>query len=139
MRIYCDTNSFREELHQLRRNGIVELVIFPYDSKINKKKYRLARPSAATWADLNLKWTEANFPWRDAVKSDKYEHIRKLLGRPRLDALHIDSAFKAGCRALLTRDKNHILAKTPELEELLGMRFFHPDEQWDDFLMFVGA
>jgi hypothetical protein len=138
IKIYCDTSGFREELYQLQRRGLVDLVTFPYDNKIIKQ-HVLAPPSAAIWKDCNLRWSEMNFRWKDARMSDKYENIRRILGRPRRDALHIDSAFKAGCHAFLTRDKKDILSKARELEELLGMRFFHPDEQWADFLMFLGA
>jgi hypothetical protein len=35
--------------------------------------------------------------------------------------------------------KNDILSKARELEELLGMRTLHPDEQWVDFLIFLGV
>ncbi|MCL5406004.1 MAG: hypothetical protein M1398_04675 [Deltaproteobacteria bacterium] len=138
VKIYCDAGGFREELYQLQRTGVIDLMFFPYDNKMDRE-HELAPASAVTWNDCHLRWNEIDSAWDDLKASDKYESIRKIIGRPRRDALHIDSAFKAGCRAFLTRDKKDILTKARELEELLDIKFLHTDEQWGDFLALLGA
>jgi len=138
-KVYCEHNAFREELWQLQKEGIIEIINFPYEQKINKKHHR-ARPSKALWKDLNVPWNEMNWLWKEMDGSEKLEMIRKILGpRTRRDTLHIDSAYKEGCIAFLSRDRQHIISKAQELENLLGIRFFHPDDNWDDFLAFLGA
>lgn len=139
IRVYCEHGAFREELWRLQQEGVIELVYFPYEARMNKKHQR-AQPSAVFWKDLNnVKWEEMNFPWNEMAKSDKFGLIRRILGRPRLDALHIDSAYKSRCSVFLSRDNQHIIANAQKLENLLSIRFFHPDENWDDFLAFVGV
>jgi hypothetical protein len=139
-RVYCEQGAFRNELYQLQRDGHVELIHFPYEGKI-KKKHEKALPSNAKLADLcHVPLAEAHWPLAECKGSGKLDKIRRILGpRTRRDALHVDSAYKSGCAAFLSRDSNHILAKSKELEELLGMRFFHPDAQWEEFLRFVNA
>jgi hypothetical protein len=50
--------------------------------------------------------------------------------------LHVDSAFKQGCLAFVTPDQGDILKHKTELERLLGIRLFHPDE-WSDLEQFL--
>ena len=137
-RVYCEHGAFRKELYQLQRDGLVELVNFPYEMRI-QKKHQKAQPSNAKIADsAHVLLAEAHWPLAEFKGSPKLGQIRQLLGqRTRRDALHVDSAYKSGCVAFLSRDRKHILAKAQELEELPGMRFFHPDEHWDEFLRFV--
>ena len=49
------------------------------------------------------------------------------------DVRHIDSAYKTGCGCFFTTDKRDILCRRSELESMLGMRFFHPDDDRLDF------
>jgi hypothetical protein len=57
--------------------------------------------------------------------SKYFRAILALIGKENhRDALHVDSAFKSGCRAFITQD-SHILDNAKELEKLLGIRFFH--------------
>jgi len=139
-KVYCEHSAFRQELYQLQRDGLVELFTFPYEAR-TEKKHKKAIPSKAKLADLkHLRLAEAHWRFSDFNGSEKLDQIRQILGpRTRRDALHIDSAYKTGCAAFLSRDCGHILAKAHELEQLLGMRFFHPDDQWDDFLKFIKA
>lgn len=44
----------------------------------------------------------------------------------RRDALHLDSAYKSKCVALITRDRD-ILDKRAGVQQLLGFRIFNPD------------
>jgi hypothetical protein len=70
----------------------------------------------------------------DLSPSHFYDNILRIVGRQnRADALHIDSAYKSDCKAFLSRDKKDILSKRIDLEAMLGIRFFHPDD-WHPFL-----
>jgi len=65
------------------------------------------------------------------------EKIVGVGGQHRRDVLHLDSAYKSGCSCFLTGDKTDILANREALSELLGLRFFHPNDDWADFVAFV--
>jgi hypothetical protein len=76
----------------------------------------------------------------EMVESDKHGEIERIVGRSnRRDVLHIDSAYRSGCICFFTRDRGDILAKRTELESLLEIRFFHPDDDWDRFLEFLNS
>ena len=96
-------------------------------------------PSAARIGDLGFV-TIGELPWRigDFSPSKFYGQILRIVRQQnRRDALHIDSAYKSGCKAFLSRDKRDILSNRIELEALLGIRFFHPDDDWNQFLVFL--
>jgi len=77
--------------------------------------------------------------------SAKFERVRQIVRRKKEnvrdvpagligeqtegDARHLDSAYKSGCRAFFTQDGRDILDHAAELEPLLGLRLFHPDEK----------
>jgi hypothetical protein len=76
----------------------------------------------------------------EMVESDKHVEIEKIVGRGnRRDILHIDSAYRTGCRCFFTRDRGDILSRRSELESLLGIQFFHPDDDWEQFIDFLQA
>jgi hypothetical protein len=60
-----------------------------------------------------------------------YDTFAKIIGRGNPeDILHVDSAYKSGCRIFLTSDKTDIYSKKSELELICGFKFFfHTDEQ----------
>jgi len=79
-----------------------------------------------------------SFSFNELAPSGVYSTILGIVGRRnRRDALQIDSAHKSGCDAFLSRDRKDIISKRAALEALLGIRFFHSDEDWDAFLAFV--
>ena len=133
--MYCDTGGFRKELKDLEQQGRIILVMFPYEN-INRKITGLGLPSQATLGDLK-NFTLETLPGalEDYKGSEKCPAIERVVGREnRVDILHLDSAFKSQCSSFLTRDKNDILFNKAFLEELLGMRIFHSDEGWGEFL-----
>ncbi len=74
------------------------------------------------------------------LESVKHTEIERIVGRDnRRDVLHIDSAYKSCCACFFTRDRSDIIANRTELETLLGLRFFHPDDDWDRFLDFLNS
>lgn len=66
--------------------------------------------------------------------------IREIVGgHNEFDVRHIDSAYKTGCKYFFTRDKGDILRHRTKLNELLGIRFFHPDDDFADFLAMLNS
>jgi len=138
IKVYSEHGALRDELWPLQRQGVIELVTFPYESK-NRKIWCQAVPSAAQIGDLGFVTIgELRCTIGDFSPSDFYSEILRIVSdQNRRDALHIDSAYKSGCKAFLSRDKKDILSKGIELEALLGIRFFHPDDDWNQFLTFL--
>ena len=130
MRVYCEHSALHAKLRGLQREGRITLVGFPYDPNSRSSSIReLAVPSKAQIGDLNLPIGEMKFHLGDMVESDKHVEIERIVGRGnRRDILHIDSAYRTGCRCFFTRDRADILSRRTELEALLGIQFFHPDD-----------
>lgn len=55
------------------------------------------------------------------------------------DAKHLDSAYKTGCSLFLTGDKGDIVAKKLALKDLLGIRVFCFQEDWNEFLSLLSV
>ena len=128
VKIYCEHGALTPGLRALQRKGSIKLMNFPYDP--NARAHAIsptALPSEAQYRDLNLTYDELNCRYDDFQGSDLLPQIRKIIGSEnRRDALHVDSAYKSECRALVTRDTD-ILKHRDELEQLLGLRIIHPD------------
>ena len=137
MKVYAEHGALRHELEGFQQRGIIELVTFPYENK-NRNIPGLATPSAAQFRDLgNITIGQMNFRIGDMSASERYEEILSIVGPlNRRDALHVDSAYKSGCAAMLSRDR-HIVGKAARLHALLGLRVFHPDVDWEGFVQFV--
>jgi hypothetical protein len=125
MKIYCESGALTENIKKLGRSGRVDLVHFPYDPNSHTGKItNVAVPSGAQIRDLNLTIAELPGLVSDYSGSAHLDEIRSIIGRThRRDALHIDSAFIAGCSAFVTQDTD-ILNHKARLEKLLGIRFF---------------
>lgn len=120
MKIYCEHGALTSELRAFQREGRIVLVHFPYDPGSRTRHISLlATPSDAQWRDLNTTWSELTWPW-DAFKgSEQHQEIIRIVGPAnRRDALHIDSAYKSGCAAIVTAD-NDISGHKAEFETLL--------------------
>lgn len=129
LRIYCEHGAFTARIKRLRRCSDIDIVHFPYDPDSNSHGFSsFANPSAAQIRDLNLPIGDLPGAPADYAGSSHFREILSILGpQNRRDAMHIDSAFKSGCSAFVTRDSD-ILRYRKGLEDLLGIRFFHPDE-----------
>ncbi|SRR5216683_3986936 len=126
VKIYCEPGALSPELRALQRAGAIELVHFPYDPDLRTKDIApSATPSEAQWRDLNTTWDELGGSWDDFEGSEHHAAITKIIGAEhRRDILHMDSAYKSECAALITADSD-ILDHTEELEALLGIRIFN--------------
>ena len=115
-------------LRNLQNEGRIQLLHFPYDPDSRSKYLTLSeKRSRARWSDMNTSWEELrDTSWSDHSESEQFESIEFIIGKShRRDILHVDTAYKEGCRAFITSD-NDILSKKDELEQILGIKFFHP-------------
>lgn len=134
MKIYCEHGAMTPMLRSLQHQGLAELFHFPYDPDSRSRHLKISLPSLAQWRDMNLSWNEATFPWNAVAGSQYLSNIIEIVGAGnRRNALHIDSAFKTGCRIFVTRDEG-ILSCRQDLEALLPIRFFHPDRDSNTLL-----
>jgi hypothetical protein len=136
MKTYCEHHAVRQWLRDLQEQGRINLVLFPYDQKTRRIK-EVATPSEATWEELNVTWGELNFSWDEFSPSPHYNAILNIIGENNIrDAKHVDSAYKSKCQCMFTCD-NDILSHSQELENLLGIMFFHPDKHKEEFMTFL--
>ena len=138
MKIYCEHSALTADLRALQREGRIELVHFPYD---RESRTRHIAPSAmvsnAQWRDLNTTWDELTGTWDDFKGSEHLNEIMRIIGPGnRRDALHVDSAYKTGCAALVTVDTD-IQDHQRELEALLRLRNFHPENDREELRRFI--
>lgn len=128
MKVYCEHNAMSADIRKILRHANVELVHFPYDPDSQSRHVDvIATPSHAQIRDLNLPIKDLPGTFDDYSGSVHLDALRSTLGpQHRRDALHVDSAFKSGCAAFITRDSD-ILDHKKELESFLGVRFFHPE------------
>lgn len=132
LKIYCEHGALTPELRKLQRDGRITLVYFPYDPNARTPSISpTAKPSAAQYRDLNLTYGELQGTYGDFQGSPLYAQIRDIIGpQNRRDVLHVDSAYKTKCHALVTRDSD-ILKHRARLEILLGLRIINPDTDND--------
>ena len=138
MKIYCEHSALTADLRALQREERIELVHFPYDPG---SRTRHIAPSAvasgAQWRDLNTTWDELTGTWDDFKGSEHLSEIMRIIGPGnRRDALHVDSAYKTGCAALVTVDTD-ILDHRSKLEALLRFRIFHPENDKEELRRFI--
>ena len=139
LKLYCEHGAITPKLRKYRDAGLVELLHFPYDpDSLTKRLFGMARRSMP-WREMTLPWSEYRDPWADYCVSEHYESIVSIVGLQNgRDALHLDSAYRSQCVALITRDCRDIVKNRVALERLLGLRIFHPDRdaaQLDSFIL----
>jgi hypothetical protein len=130
LKIYCEHGAITPKLRARQDRKDIQLIHFPYDQDSRSRRIkRTAEPSLAQWRDMNIPWDElGDRRFDDSVGSEHLQTIISILGTSnRRDALHVDSAFKSGCKIFVTCD-NDILSKRSELQLLLGIQFFHPEK-----------
>ena len=135
VKIYCEHSALTPKLRALQREGRVSLVYFPYDPDARTPHISpTALPSAAQYRDLNLTYDELSCRYDDFQGSELFPQVLQIIGpQNRRDALHVDSAYKSQCKALVTRDTD-ILLHRRELHELLGVHIIDPDTDHEALL-----
>ncbi|HEX4003408.1 MAG TPA: hypothetical protein VHX36_12230 [Candidatus Acidoferrales bacterium] len=138
MRIYCEHGALTPEISTWTRNGLIELVHFPYDPDSHTPKIPgIAEPSNAQIRDLNLPAKDLPGSLSDYKGSKHFEEIVAIVGcEHRRDALHIDSAFKSQCAVFITTDSD-ILKHRERLSGLLGISFFNPRIELSDLELLI--
>lgn len=127
-RVYCEHSAMSRTVRRLQHDGSLELCHFPYDpdSRSGKLPQRPV-PSGATINDLNMPIAELPGTIGDYASSPKFSDILAIIGSEhRRDALHLDSAYKSGCAAFLTRDSDILNHRVP-LQHLLELQILNPD------------
>jgi predicted nucleic acid-binding protein len=136
MKVYCEHHALRQWLKDLQKESRIILVLFPYDQRAKRIK-EVATPSEATWEELNIPWNKLDFSWEEFSPSSRYSEICNIIGEANIrDAKHVDSAFKSKCQCIFTCDRD-ILSHSQELEKLLNIKFFHPDNHKEEFMAFL--
>ena len=128
MKIYCETNAMSADIRKMVRHADARLMHFPYDPNSRSRHVEIiATPSKAQVRDLNLPMKDLPGTFGDYSGSVHFDAILATLGlQNRRDALHVDSAFKSGCVAFITKDSDILNCKA-QLERFLDIRFFHPE------------
>jgi hypothetical protein len=141
MKIYCEHGALSGYLRALRNEGKIELIYFPYDPESRTRHITpTAVPSEAQWRDMNMTFDElGNITFNDFTGSEHLQEICRIIGPDkRRDALHVDSAYKTGCKVMVTVDRD-ILDHKAELEMLLKLRIFHPENDKEDLKKFISG
>ena len=124
MKVYCEAGAMSDGLKRLRADHQIVIVLFPYEIRSRRADVE-ALPSDATWDDFaDTTWDQIKSAWDDFAESDKLDRIISIIGSVnRIDALHVDSAYRWECQCFFTRDQRDILSKRVELQNVLGIRF----------------
>lgn len=140
VKIYCEHSALTSKLRALQREGRISLVYFPYDPNARTPHISpTALPSAAQYRDLNLTYDELSCRYDDFHGSELFQQILEIIGpQNRRDVLHVDSAYKSKCKALITRDTD-ILKHRTKLREFLGILIINPDTDHETLLAFLEA
>jgi hypothetical protein len=138
LKICCEHGSLSPQIRKLCRSRNAEIVHFPHDPDSHTPKAGISTPTNAQIRDLNLPIQDLPGAITDYSGSDQMGAIISTIGNSnRRDALHLDSALKSGCSAFITTD-SHILKTKGELERLLGIRIFSPNE-FSDLEQFLNS
>jgi len=71
IKVYCDNGAFKRELKTLEKQGLMQMVMFPYENR-NRKISTVGLPSEATFNDLdNFTWETLPGTFGDYAGSDK--------------------------------------------------------------------
>jgi hypothetical protein len=136
LKVYCERGAYRTELRSMERDGLIQLLHFPYEGH-NRRIRTRATPSVVTWDTTYVTLNEILDSADVMVGSEKFSQIRMIIGANEFDARHLDSAYKSRCDCFLTPDKRDIADKSVQLESLLGLKIFHAESQWDEFIAYV--
>jgi len=139
MSVYCDSGGYRRELGEMESLGQLKVYQYRYDANGNRKIKSRPPSSNPTWSEGDSTWDQVGGTWEDFEKqSEKWPKILRLLGASNVkDAKHLDSAYMAGCAALITSDKDDLCRNAVAIKELLNVSVFHCMHDWDAFVAFV--
>lgn len=129
---YIDTGGLHPRVRELERLGLLRTCHFPFENK-NPRISHLVPGSGATWAQSShISWASDPGTSADDVPSALFDRMLRLVNGQRVDAQHLDSAYKAGCTVFVTSDKGDIWLRREALYMVTGLNILHTPSQLDE-------
>jgi hypothetical protein len=129
IRAYIDTGGLHPIVRQLESQGLLRTCHFPFENR-NSRVTELVPGSGATWAQSeHVTWASDPGSWDDDNPSAIFDQILRLVGGQRVDAQHLDSAFKARCVLFITSDKGDIWVRRDAIFMMTGRTVLHMPSQ----------
>ena len=129
IKIYCEAGAMNKKIKGLKLLKNVTLISYPFENK-NKKTIDSKLPSNLTFDSVFTSF-DCNLLFSNTAKSELFESIKKIVGGNNLnDVKHIDTAYKENCKIFISPDKDDIVKKGNDIEEITGMKFFY-DRDFD--------
>lgn len=131
IKIYCDTGGYHNILKKYEN---VIIYNFEYENKNMKVNNKGLPSSNMTWDDFKNSPAKLNeLKFDDFYSSNILNDIIKIIGiQNKIDAYHLDSAYKNNCDIFLTSDNDDIYSKKELLEPLLSIKIFLPHKNLKD-------
>ena len=126
---YIDTGGWLPIVGEMERNGLLRTHYYPFEQRNKRVRHFVAGSSSTFDQGHHISFDEEVGSFDDELPSDKFKGILLLTGGHRVDAQHLDSAFKAKCRLFLTADKTDIWSKRYEIWKLLMLRVIHTSSE----------
>jgi hypothetical protein len=138
IKVYVEHSAWTAGLGPLKRDKRITIMLYPYNEASRRTDER-AESSRITWASREIRCSNRHILCSDGQHaSDLLENIERIIGRGNeTDVLHVDSAYKSGCRCLLTTDKGDILRNREELRRITGMAFFNSNTEFPAFMQWL--
>lgn len=136
IRIYCDNGGYHKILQNYKN-----IIVYGFEyENINRKIKNKGLPSSyMTWNDFNNSpATIGDLTFNDFYETDIFNDIIKIIGvENKIDANHLDSAYKNKCDIFLTSDYGDIYSKKDKLEPLLSMKIFMPQKNIEELTTYL--
>lgn len=130
LNVYVDTGGMHPSVTELEVAGLLQTHYFPFEQR-NRRVRIIVPGSGATYEQGNLSWKEVVGTWDDLEPSPAFSNILKIVRGHKVDAQHLDSAYKSGCTVFLTSDKTDIWSNRSELLEQIGLHILHVPSEID--------
>lgn len=124
IKIYCEDGAMTKEIRSLKQRDNIILISFPFEN-YNKRTVDSKLPSNLT-CDSTFITADSDMLISDTVHSEIFDSIKRIVGSNNFnDIRHIDTAFKEKCKIFISPDKDDIINKGTDLENLTGIKFFY--------------
>ena len=136
IKVYCDNGGYHKILENYKN---IIVYGFAYEN-INRKIQNKGLPSSnMTWDDFNNSpATIGDLSFGDFYETDIFSDIVKIVGvENKIDANHLDSAYKNKCDVFLTSDCGDIYSKRDKLEPLLNIKIFMPQKNVEELKLYL--
>lgn len=135
LHVYIDTGGLHPIVRELEADGLLRTHHFPFENR-NAKVTKIVSGSGATWEQSkHVTWESDSGSWDDDEPSPLFDQVLRLVGGQRVDAQHLDSAFKARCILFLSSDKGDIWLRREPIFMLTGLTVLHMPSQLDELAL----